>query len=333
MSNSATAQKEPINDKEQELATLGDGKVFVKRTHDGVIKAVRGFIKLEESNSEIAAISGKVMTTSKGFYKANQIAGISIVTPEKLQLPEGQLSGNALANTMVVNPFPIIDEESGSITKVWVKKTGIGYSPTGNLVVTSATLLYDIKMYFIQDVLKKVRDNQGAGRVCLESSLSDEEKKKGQFLKIDGSMGVWIDFSQKDILKALDTFVNKKLFAERNAQSICERLVMGKHPALAHLTYVSATGPDRHLVAKVPVIGYVHDFSKEQLLDISTQAERGEEIKINGKKVETIQVTTTATAEEMTVEADDEEVISQASAPVNGVSEESAPSLFGGDRY
>jgi len=295
--------------KQQSVAILGDGEVFIKKVEGGQIRSVKGLMILEESNQELAVIQGKVMTTGKGFNKLNQIAGLSIITPEKLTLPSGDV---------VVNPYPILDEASGSITKVWVKKIAIGYSPIGNLVITSATLLYDVRMYFIQDVLKKVQYNQGAGRVCMEQTLTEKEKETGVFLKIDSNMGVWADFSNKDILKALDTFVSKKLFAERNAQTICERLVMGRHPALAHAAYVNTHGPEKRHTAKVPVIGYVHDFDREKLLDIAAQAERGEEVRVDGQRVQVDETVAEAGYDDIIVEADEEEIERQAEAQTEG---------------
>lgn len=282
--------------KKQNVAVLGDGEVFVKRVNGGRIRSVKGVIALHERNGEIATIQGKTMTTAKGFNTLNQIAGLSIITPEKLTLPDGQI---------VVNPYPIIDPESGTISKVWVKKIAIGYSPTGNLVITSSTLLYDIKMYFIQDLAKKVQYNQGAGRVCMEQMLTEEEKKNCIFLKIDGFLGVAANIQHKEVLKAVDTYINKKQFAERNAQSICERLVMSKHPALASAAYVAKQGD----VARVPIVGYVHDFNRDELLDIAEKAERGEEVVVNGQKADVIEAVVEATEADMTVDKDDEEVL------------------------
>lgn len=159
--------------------------------------------------------------------------------------------------------------------------------------------------------MKKVQYNAGSGRVCLEQMLTEEEKKKGIFLKIDGGLGVWADFSHKEILKALDTFINKKQFAERNAQSICERLAMSKHPALAHAAYVDAQGKEKFKLARVQVVGFVHDFNKDQLLEIADQAERGDEIEVAGQKAEVIEATVDATEEDMVVDIDDEEKIQQ----------------------
>ncbi|MDW0113808.1 hypothetical protein QT711_11475 [Sporosarcina saromensis] len=290
--------------RKQNVAALGDGEVFVKKTDNGRIRSVKGAVTLSERNGEIATIQGKTMTTAKGFNTLNQIAGLSIITPEKLTLPDGQI---------VVNPYPIIDPESGTISKVWVKKIAIGYSPTGNLVITSSTLLYDIKMYFIQDVMKKVTYNQGAGRVCMESMLTEEEKQTCIFLKIEGLLGVAANIQHKDVLKAIDTYINKKQFAERNAQSICERLVMSKHPALASAAYVTKQGE----VAKVPVVGYVHDFNREELLDIAEAAERGEEVVFQGQKADVIEATVEASEADIQVDADDEEIIQTATASDN----------------
>jgi hypothetical protein len=162
-------------------------------------------------------------------------------------------------------------------------------------------------MYFIQDLIKKVQFNAGAGRICMESMLTDDERKKGMFYKIDGVMGVWADFSHKEIIKCIDTLVNKKQFAERNAQTIAERVALQKHPAMAHIAYVDAVGNDKAHKAQVTMVGFVPDFSQNQLLDIAAQAERGEEIVINGKKAEIIETTGVASLDDMHVDADDEE--------------------------
>lgn len=272
-----------------ELATLGDGKVFVRRTETGLVKAVKAQLRLEERKGQLAEFQGKVSITAAGYNELNKIAGISVITPDKLTLPEG----NA-----VVNPFPILDKASGTISKVWVKKLGIGLSPIGNLTITSSTLLYDIPMYFIQDLAKKIQYNAGAGRICLESTLTEEDKRKGIFYRIEGDLGVWADVSHKEVLKALDTFIQNKLFAERKAQTIAERNVLKKHPSLSTI-YVDAQGLEKARWAVVNVIGFSHDFSQRDLLDIAEKAAANEPITYNNKRAEIIETTCTATEEDL----------------------------------
>lgn len=281
----------------QELALLGDGAVFVKRTESGLVKAVKAQIRLEEKKGHLAEIQGKVMITGAGYYELNKVAGISIITPDMLTLPDG---------AKVVNPYPMIDPASGSISKVWVKKMAIGLSPIGNLVITTSTLLYDIQMYFVQDLVKKTKFNAAAGRLCMESMLTDEDKQKGIFYRIEGDLGVWADFSNKDVLTAIETFVQNKLFAERKAQTIAERNAMKKHPALSTV-YVVPTGPEKARIGVVNVVGFSHDFSQQELLDIAQKAADGEPVTVNNKRVEVVDVTGAATEEDLAVGTDGEE--------------------------
>ena len=299
-----------LTTQKQEIAKLGDGDVFIKRTSTGAIKAIRGKVKLEEKKGHIAVIQGKAMITAPGYNAMNQFAGVSIITPEKLTLPNGDV---------VVNPYPIIDPESGTIDKVWVKKTAIGYSPTGNLVMTSSTLLYDIKMYFIQDLNKKVQYNKGAGRMCMEQMLTDEEKKKGMFLRIQGTMGIWVDLTHTEILKCMDTYIQNKLFAERKAQTIAERNALKKHPALCQV-YVDAQGPDKNSCGFVDVIGFNSDLTREDLLKLASMAEKGEDIKnFKGAKVDIIDanVIDEITEEDVYAARDEEEVHNEPETPRN----------------
>lgn len=290
------------NRNKHEVANLGDGGVFIKRTENGTIKAVKGNIMLEERKGHIADIQGKAMITAAGYNEMNKIAGVSIITPEKLTLPDGQI---------VVNPYPIIDRESGTISKVWVKKMAIGYSPIGNIVITSSTLLYDITMYFVQDLVNKVQYNKNAGKLCMEQFLTEEEKKTGIFLKIEGSLGVWANIQDKDVIKAMNTYIQNKLFAERKAQTICERNVLKKHPALSTV-YADAQGPDKAKLARVPVIGFTHDLTKDDLMRLSNMAENGEEIgPFKGREVEIYESIDEIDDEDIISARDEEEVIEE----------------------
>lgn len=60
-------------------------------------------------------------------------------------------------------------------------------------------------------------------------------------------------------------------------------------------------------MAAVTVVGYVNEFDRKQLLEISTQAERGEEIKVNGQRAEIIETTAEATTEDMIIDQEEDE--------------------------
>mgnify|MGYP001294656533 CR=1 FL=1 len=294
-----------MEDKNQKAVTkLGDGDVFIKRTSSGAVKAVKGRLKLEEKKGHLSVIQGKAMITAAGYNQMNTIASVSIITPEKLTLPDGQ---------MVVNPYPIIDPDSGTIDKVWVKKIGIGFSPIGNLVMTSSTLLYDIKMYFLQDLNKKIQKNKNAGKMCMEAMISEDEKKAGMFLRIQGLMGMWVNLNDSDVLKCMDTYIQNKLFAERKAQTIAERNCLKKHPALAQV-YVDAAGGEYNHYGFVDVIGYNHDLTREDLLRLAQMAEQGENLgEYKGVRVDFIDanVIDEVSEEDVMTARDEEEVVNE----------------------
>ncbi|MBL0387874.1 hypothetical protein JJB07_14630 [Tumebacillus sp. ITR2] len=258
------------------------GHLLGRMTSDGKhIEAVRGKVALSEKQGEFVMIQEKAMTTAKGFQKLNTIAGVSIITPSTLTAPiDGEVRE-------VPNPFPIIDPASKTISKVWVRKTAIGFSPIGNLVITQASLLYDIRMYFIQDLMKTVQYKADAGRICTLDMLDPEERKHMRFEAFEGDLGIAVFLNNKDILKNINTFINKKQFAERNAQTIAERLVMSKHPALAfpYIDEYVQPGPEKQRFANVELWGWRHGLTRQQMEQVAQQAERGEEIQLDGIKV------------------------------------------------
>lgn len=243
------------------VSELGDGTVFVKKTEDGFVKAVNGLVTLSKDKGHIYELNGKHSITKAGYDHMNKIAGVSIITPNTLQLPSGQV---------VVNPYPILDKATGSIKKVWVKKTAIGLSPTGNLTMTSRTLLYDIDMYFIQDLAKKIKFNKQAGRYCHKSSLKPADLENGIFMEITQGMGVWANTQNAEVLKAIDTYIQNKLFAERKAQTICERNAMKSHPALSQGTTIDVEKDGK---TALRVIGWVNDFTESELEELKKRAE------------------------------------------------------------
>jgi len=294
----------------REVAKLGDGNVFVKRTPSGSIYAVMSKMTLREDHSEIAVIEGKPMIAADGYYRLNQITSLAILTPDTIHIPwrDG-------TTREVPNPFPIIDEESGTQKGVWVKKTVVGYSPTGTLAISSSTLFYNFTTYFLQDLQKKVTYNQGAGRLCFEHQLTDQEQENGIFLKIEGALGIYANMEHTEVLKAVSTWLQNKNFGERKAQTICERNALKHHPALA-VKITNLRGPQKQRQGDVTVVGWQHDLSRQDLEDIAAQADAGEEVVVGGKAAEVVETTGTVSDEDVVAgeELDEETIRARAEA-------------------
>ncbi len=261
---------------------LGNPDVWVRRSPSGQIRSVKGIIELREEHGEIAVIEGKPMIAAAGYYRANQIASLAILTPDSIRIPGGD--GNAMD---VPNPFPIIDKESGTQKGVWVKKIVVGYSPIGSMTVSSSTLYYDFRMYFIQDLQNKIQYNKDAGRLCFEDQLTEAEKKTGIFMHIEGPFGVWANMQHAEIQKAVRTWLANKNFGDRKAQTIAERNALKHHPALS-LQLSNLVGPEKRRSVRVAVIGWQHDHDFRELEDIALAADAGEEVIVDGQMVETI---------------------------------------------
>ena len=293
-----------LKSERQDIAVLGDDEVFIRRREDGNIKAILKTITLYEQKGQLAEIQGKYMITNEGYLALNKVASVSIITPPTIEVPNGENVKK------VINPWPILDEKDGYIKKVWVKKLSIGFSPIGNLVMTSATLLYDPFMYFIQDLIKKIKYNKNCGRVCTETMLTETEKKTGKFFNTIGNMGIWGNFEDKDFLTCYETFNQSTLFAERKAVTICERNALRKHPALSQ-GYVDAKGPEKpeksHF-ARIGVIGYINDLTREDLERMAIEAEKGGNIKYKGNDIIQIESDVeSATEADFEIEREDDE--------------------------
>jgi hypothetical protein len=268
---------------EDQLAELGDSQVWIKRTPTGQIRSVRAIINLREDQGELVKVEGQLTISAKGYYRANQIASLAILTPDSIKVP----APNGMGTIDVANPYPIIDPESGTQKGVWVKKIAVGYSPIGSIAVSSTTMFYDFGIYFLEDLQKKIRYNKAAGRFCFRDQLSEEEKKTGMFTPIEGQFGVWANTNHEEVLKAIGTWVQTKKFGERKAQTVAERNVLKHHPALA-LQMMRIQGGDGSKVAQVAVIGWQHDHDAKELERIALAADAGEEVRIDGMVVEAI---------------------------------------------
>lgn len=246
------------------------------------------------------------MITADGYYRMNQIASLAIVTPDSIKIPD-EVDGTG--HREVPNPFPIMDPESGTQKGVWVKKVAVGYSPIGSMSVSSTTMFYDFRLYFIADLQKKIRFDKGAGRHCFEQQLTDDEKAKGMFFKIDGSFGIWANMEHKEVLKAVTTMIQNKQFGERKAQTVAERNAFRHHPALSS-KLGGLEGPKDHRQGKVAVIGWQHDHSRDELEEIALEAAAGHEVEIDGRHVDVVETEGNVTDEDAAVVTDDDPDVS-----------------------
>lgn len=275
-------------------ANFDNGDIFVRKTPSGIVKQVKGKVRLFESKGQIANLGDNAgwMITNEGYIACNKIAGLTPYTPQTMVF-EGRT---------VPNPYCIIDHESGSIEKVWSRKVVVGYSPMGNLVVTVSTLLYDLKMYLIEDLAKKVQYTKDIGKLCTKSSLSEDELKNGFFLPYQGELGIYAIWEHKDVIKAMNTFIGNKKNAERKAQTINERNAFRKHPSMPPMK-IHAPGQGFH---EEIIVGFSHQLTREELQDIAETASKEGGIE-NGEVIE--EEVTNLSEEDLNADMDEDSVL------------------------
>ncbi len=228
----------------QDVAALGDGEVFVRRTQDGLVRAVRGRVTLSASKKQICNIQGTWTITADGYDATNSIAGLHIVTPREVMV-----GGKPEAN-----PYIITHPETHQTLDVYIRKIALGRAPTGNMVAIDQTLHFSPMAYLIRDLMVIAQRTPDAAKVVHLDKVSDEDKQGIDKWLIPTSppVGLLVNISHTEIIKKLKDHQEVILFAERRASTICARNALKKHPAIA----VRVIEPHNGMVS-LPVIGWM----------------------------------------------------------------------------
>lgn len=273
MTDEKDKEKDPKLDEKKDAlvpAQFGDPQIFVKLTPDGRLLALKAKVVLREELGHMYEVHGKMSITSNGYHFLNQFAGISLVSPHQIMLPDG---------VAVPNPYPVPDEKTGYTRAVWVRRIAYGLSPMANLVLVDRSLFFDLKAYLLEDMVKKVNKFDGLGKFMKQEDVAAHEvqtQKKGWFLPVEAEIGIWVDLSHKEVLQAIETHTQRMRFAERIATSICERNCLRAHPAIAR-SQVLTQGSKGARYAETIVFGFRHDLDRKQMTQLATSVAEGDE--------------------------------------------------------
>lgn len=220
------------------VAVLGEESYgLVKLGERGAVQAINTKFKLNEDRGEVYRVSGKIkdansedkwvqkpVITAAGYFRMNQVGGVSFATPETILGEDGKLKGNPYA-------FPDAADE-----KKWVKvrRIGIGMNAVGALVAIDLTVTYSLVTYFAQDIWAKWKPRSGDPKKWAELYAGDavpEEVRtnpKRKIVSCPGGVVLALDLMNNEVLGLLQDNINRHKFAERNAITICERNILKK---------------------------------------------------------------------------------------------------------
>ena len=242
--------------KQYDIVQLTSGRTLISTNSEGTMQAIKAEVELSMATKDIVVINDTPVITAAGFDKLNKVAGVSLVMPNRIDVP---------MHGAQPNPFFITDKDTGAIRFVMAKMSSIGYSPVGNLAVVDQTLLFDLLSYLKMDVLAKVKKFPGFGRVTHRDNLTPDEAKYGYFIPIlDRNYGLWVDTRHTEFLKVISDHSQRQRFAERIALGILKRNCLRHHPAIGIMNVQMNQG-----VCHVPILAWRKDLSVEKIRKIA----------------------------------------------------------------
>jgi len=271
------AAAKPVG-KGKELALAADfGVVYTKVQGDQIMAPVKASMTLFEGLGQIYKQQDKYLITAIGYRHLNKVASISIVKPQTV-IVDGR---------PVPNPHIERNPRTKAIESVNVRAMGIGYSPTGNIVVVDKTLFYNVYTYFIQAVQAKMKRTKWEGGRstgekqfpnCAVYGIADEKpelKGKWVYFPTEPPLGIWMNYEDQAIIDCLEEHTQRQRFGDRMATTILERNILKDHPAIAAAQVVLRSGNGGNQ-ANVIVYGYRNDNTPRNIADIMKQADSGE---------------------------------------------------------
>lgn len=213
------------NGDKQLIRTLGNGSEIRNVTTKMELATERGELYGMTVKSGEQYVKRNVITAA-GFYKMNQNAGISFISPPTIVDDNGKEVGN---------PYPCPTEDKKEVKYVKVRRIGIGRNSVGNLVAIDYTLTYDMSLYRAEAFLSKWKGTHRSSSFQSWGELysTDNIPKKAlegarKVIDCPGGVSLVVDLTNRDVINLICDHVNRQKFAERNAITICERNILKK---------------------------------------------------------------------------------------------------------
>lgn len=284
----------------------GTSVLLVRETgRDGALILAKATLKLSTQGGGLVEIgygdNKSYMVDYKGLLAANQIAGLSVVTPDLVAGPGGRTE---------CNPYTERDA-NGYIERVYLRKMAIGLSPLGNLCVADTTLVLEAKAYFMESLAKVISKYPMAGTVghadakpegwTRQPTRWDNAKKQRvpdgkpesytapstlRYYPGPMGMGIWADIAHEEVMALMNQVIQGERFFVRKAETIAERRVLSKHPAI-NLRTLPASKIGRDGSATISVVYRHNPLDQQQQQQLANRLARGEQIReVQGQMIE-----------------------------------------------
>lgn len=267
------------------LFKYADGSIAF-RTKEGAIQLVAATVTLRQDLNEIHKVQGKPVIGVAGYNKLNKIANINIF-PYPHEIP--------VHGKMESNPYVEVDPATDVVKRVHGNYIGVGYAPTGNVLMVTKPVNFDLQSYSQQKLVKMLADHPEIFQVGIQEwcpfteekpfkgddgiwKCIDRRQKKTYVYKVlEKGDGVWVDQSHPEYREFLESHRDRTKFAERIAISIVKRNIMKEFIGASQVDIVEGDlFKKKDAKGKVTVYGIKHLWDKNQIEEMIHKAWSGD---------------------------------------------------------
>lgn len=256
---------------------LGSGDLLVKNDIHGRVQFFKAQVSLKEIDKDLYELpNGKVDVTLQGIRKMNKITCLSDTTSEK-QFFQGQ---------WIENPYVKINPKTNVSELIRAKAYAIGFTPTGNIVVSTATIVFNPHAALLQQLIQEISSNKDAGGFCSEEYFYENvwiNKQHTYFFPVRNDLGLWADWEDDQISKVFARSISNEERLDRKVLSMAKRNALKSHPTLA-IDIVIQGDKECHY-AEPWLIGATNKLTASDIKELTEQSVEAEEKGLDGFKV------------------------------------------------
>jgi len=164
-----------------------------------------------------------------GYRKLAHAAGVKILTPPTLRYNNETRS----------NPHVIRD--GGKLVEVVSRKISFGHDHHGEQIAVDQTIFFNPLNYLAKKLIDMSLKYPNIAKMANKDAIPAKDIKGGFFISVADSgvsnVGVFVpNLAHPELENVWSDYNDSVLYAERNAQTMCERSALQKHPAIPQLS-------------------------------------------------------------------------------------------------
>ena len=170
------------------------------------------------------AVFGRI----SGYRILAHTAGLKLLTPPRLVYNNEERSN------------PHIVRDNGRLIEVVSRKIAFGFDHNGEPVAVDQTIVFNPLNYLARTLLELAHMYPTIAKMINRASILPKELKAGMFISVIDSgvtdIGVFVpNLGHPELDDVWKKYNESVLYSERNAQTMCERSAIQKHPAIPAL--------------------------------------------------------------------------------------------------